>query len=140
MPRFHTKNQVDEEHLVQKLVQELSSRQELLFVYLHGSFVEEGAFRDMDLAVYLRQDLVLPRRYREYESELAVGLSLKARIPIDVRVLNDAPVAFRYHVLNGRLLVSRDGDFLDEFRARTWDEYCDFAPFARRYLREVLRG
>jgi hypothetical protein len=24
-------------------------------------------------------------------------------------------------------------------RARTWDEYFDFLPFARQYLREALR-
>ena len=31
-----------------------------------------------------------------------------------------------------------DEDLLDEFRARTWDDYLDFVPFARQYLREVL--
>lgn len=48
------------------------------------------------------------------------------------------PLAFRYHVLKGRPLVVRDETFLDELRARTWDDYLDFQPFARQYLREVL--
>jgi hypothetical protein len=34
--------------------------------------------------------------------------------------------------------VVRDEGFLDELRARTWDDYLDFQPFARQYLREVL--
>ena len=55
-----------------------------------------------------------------------------------MRVLNDASLAFRYHVLQGRPLVTRDDEFLDELRARTWDDYLDFQPFAREYLRAVL--
>ncbi len=35
-------------------------------------------------------------------------------------------------------LVVRDAEFTDEVRARTWDEYFDFLPFARQYLREAL--
>ena len=38
----------------------------------------------------------------------------------------------------GRPLVVRDRDEFDDLRARTWDEYFDFLPFARQYLREVL--
>jgi hypothetical protein len=34
--------------------------------------------------------------------------------------------------------VARDETFLDELRARTWDDYLDFRPFARQYLREAL--
>jgi hypothetical protein len=67
-----------------------------------------------------------------------VHLQLGLGLPIDVRVLNDAPLAFRYHALQGTPLVARDGEFLDELRARTWDDYLDFQPFARRYLREAL--
>jgi hypothetical protein len=55
-----------------------------------------------------------------------------------VRALEDAPLAFRYHALRGRPLVVRDESFLGELRARTWDDYFDFQPFARQYLREAL--
>ncbi len=60
--------------------------------------------------------------------------------PVDVRVLNDAPVAFRYHATNGLPLVVQEPERRDEFRAQTWDAYFDFLPFARQYLREVLDG
>lgn len=130
----------EKERLVLELARELSSRPELVFVFLHGSFLVEGTFRDLDLAVYVRPGSGNDRGFRDYEAELAVDLTLKARIPVDVRVLNDAPVGFRYHALKGRLLLVRDENLLDEFRARTWDEYCDFAPFAREFLRGVLHG
>jgi hypothetical protein len=67
-----------------------------------------------------------------------VGLHLALKVPVDVRVLNEAPLTFRYHALKGEPLVVRDRELLDEMRARTWDEYFDFLPFARRYLREAL--
>ena len=52
-----------------------------------------------------------------------------------MRVLNDAPLAFRYHALQGRPIIARDEEFLDELRARTWDDYIDFQPFARQTAR-----
>jgi uncharacterized protein len=69
---------------------------------------------------------------------VSVRLHLRLGCRIDVRVLNDAPLAFRYHALQGRPLVVRDEALLDEVRARTWDDYIDFLPFARTYLREAL--
>ncbi len=97
-----------------------------------------GAYRDIDVAVWLDPGrLSLDDRFR-YALDLSVHLQLQLGSPIDVRVLNDASLAFRYHVLQGRPLVTRDDEFLDELRARTWDDYLDFQPFAREYLRAVL--
>jgi hypothetical protein len=105
---------------------------------LHGSFTRGGTYRDIDVAVWLAPErLSRDKRFR-YALDLSVDLQLQLRSPIDVRVLNDAPLAFRYHALQGRPLVSRDEAFLDELRARTWDDYIDFQPFARQYLREAL--
>lgn len=128
----------ERERLVQEIVPLLRVREEVVFAYLHGSFLTEEIFRDVDLALYMTATPDLDANLRWYEVDLGVDLTFKMRTPIDVRVLNDAPVAFRYHVLKGRLLFTRDDEFLDEFRIRTWDEYCDFAPFARRYLREAI--
>jgi uncharacterized protein len=128
----------ERERLVQQIVPLLRARDEVVFAYLHGSFLTEETFRDVDLALYVTATPDLDANVRWYEVDLGVYFTFKMRTPIDVRVLNDAPVAFRYHVLKGRLLFTRDDEFLDEFRIRTWDEYCDFAPFARRYLREAI--
>jgi predicted nucleotidyltransferase len=126
------------ERLVQGLEQFLRSRGEILFVYLHGSFLTGGPFRDLDVAVYVEQPIRHGMSFRQYELDLSVELTLMTRAPVDVRILNDAPVAFRYHVLKGTLLLVKDREQLDNLRARTWDDYFDFAPFARRYLREAI--
>lgn len=100
--------------------------------------MEGGPYRDIDLAIWLEPLRVSPQDWRRYELDLSVALHLRTRQPVDLRVLNDAPLAFRYHAMRGELLLVRDRERLDEVRARTWDDYFDFLPFARRYLREVL--
>lgn len=128
------------DRLIRQLRTLLENRPEVLFALLHGSFPTGGPFRDVDLALYLEPEIVHRESFRDYELEQGVRWTDIIELPVDVRLLNDAPVGFRYHALNGTVLFVRDEEFLDEFRARTWDEYCDFAPFARRYLREVLGG
>ena len=129
----------DREQIVARLERELEARPELVLALLHGSFARGGTYRDIDLAVWLDPArLSRDERFR-YALDLSVHLQLRLGLPIDVRVLNDAPLAFRHHALQGRPLVTRDEEFLDELRARTWDDYIDFQPFARQYLREALR-
>lgn len=128
----------DREQIVGDLQRELEARPEIVLAVLHGSFSRGGTYRDIEVAVWLdAARLSRDERYR-YALDLSVCLHVQLRCPIDVRVLNDATLAFRYHALRGRTLVTRDEEFLDELRARTWDDYFDFQPFARQYLREAL--
>jgi predicted nucleotidyltransferase len=130
--------EVDRERVVAHLKRELEGRPEIALALLHGSFVLGGAYRDIDVAIWLDPDrLSRDQRFR-YALDLSVQLQLLVGHPIDVRVMNDATLAFRYHALRGHPLVTRDEEFLDELRARTWDDYLDFQPFARQYLREAL--
>ena len=130
----------ERERLGEALAQELLVRPEIVFAYLHGSFVESGRFRDLDLAVYVDLHRAGCSSSYEYENVLSVKLTLAMGMPVDVRLLNNASLAFRYHALKGRVLVARNVEVLDDFRARTWDDYIDFDPFAKQYLREVLSG
>jgi hypothetical protein len=129
----------ERDHLIARLKELLHGRTEVLLALLHGSFLTGGEFRDVDLALYLGPE-IRGETFRGYELEEGVRWSAEVGFPIDVRVLNDAPLTFRYHALKGTVLLARDEDFVDELRARTWDEYCDFAPFARRYLQEAIGG
>jgi uncharacterized protein len=128
----------DREQIVGDLRRELEARPEVVLAVLHGSFSKGGAYRDVDVAVWLAPERLSREERFRYALDLSVHLQLQLGSPIDVRVLNDAPLAFRYHALKGRPFVARDDEFLDELRARTWDDYLDFKPFARQYLREAL--
>ena len=128
----------DREQLRSRLAKDLEIRREVVLALLHGSFARDEPFRDIDVAVWF-DPARLPKDER-FRSALHLSVHLGPILghPVDVRVLNDAPLSFRYHALAGIPLVVRDEAFLDELRARTWDEYLDFQPFARRYLREAL--
>ena len=132
------RSEADREQIVARLRRELEARPEIVLVLLHGSFPRGGAYRDIDVAIWLDPGRLSREERFRYALDLSVHLHLQLGGPIDVRVLNDAPLAFRYHALQGRPLVVRDEAFLDELRARTWDDYLDFRPFARQYLREAL--
>jgi uncharacterized protein len=116
----------------------LGDRAEIVFACLHGSFADGSTYRDIDLALWLDPDRVPQDQWSRYAINLALQLEREVGERVDVRVLNRAPLAFRYHALRGRPLVVRDPEQFAEVRARTWDDYFDFAPFARQYLREAL--
>ncbi|TEB14104.1 hypothetical protein Psfp_03154 [Pelotomaculum sp. FP] len=117
----------------------LNSMPEIIFAYVHGSFLEPKGFGDIDIAVYLK-DENFSDKIINYEIELEIKLEEKLKYPVDVRVLNFAPLSFQYQTIkSGILLVEKDGDRRVEFQTRTLDFYFDFAPFRKQYLKEVLR-
>ena len=74
----------------------------------------------------------------ETEDRLKPGNIFKRYIPIDIKVVNDAPVTFRYSVSKGKMLFSRDEAVREEFLCRTWQEYFDFEYILNTYYREVI--
>lgn len=116
----------------------LQARQEVLFAYLHGSFAEGRPFRDVDVAVYLREDHPDSTGSFDYEMALSVALSREIGIPVDVRVMNGAPLGFQFAVTKGQVLTSRDEERRLQFVERTWIEYMDFRPLSERMFREML--
>lgn len=137
-PRPRQLSQDERARLITRVKELLQRRTEIQLAVLHGSFQTADSFRDVDLALHLVDGH--RERFRDSELEQGVRWSEQLGMPIDVRLLNDAPVAFRYHALKGGLVRMRDEECYDELRAGTWDEYCDFAPFARRYWQDVVGG
>jgi len=127
--------------VVKRLANLLSTKPEILvFAFLHGSFLQEETFRDIDLGVFVDEEKVSAEEYLDCELSLLEELSSSISYPLDIRVINRAPSAFRYNVLQGKLLFCGDEGILTTFIERTWDEYLDFQPIARRYLEEIADG
>lgn len=115
----------------------LKNHEEILFAYLHGSFVKKDAFHDIDVAIYLER---MPASVLEYELQMETDLmeALRKYI-IDVRVLNGAPLSFKYNVIkDGIVLLSKDDDKRADFEEKTIVLYLDFLPYRKLYLRETL--
>ena len=123
----------DEERnkLLERLRQELLKQEDILFAYVHGSFIEVESFKDLDVAVWVND----PERSFEYSVNLSVKLELKLRVPIDVHVLNEAPLPFKHHVFTrGVLLFSRDEELRAKVADLTLREYIDLLELRRRSL------
>jgi len=112
----------------------LASKSDVLFAYIHGSFLK-GDFRDIDVAVYLKNK----KRPIKYEMELESELEKKLRYPVDVRVLNVSPLSFRFKAIkNGELIFCRDECTRVNFETATFVLYHDFSFYRKMYMREAL--
>ena len=129
MRRLYRVEAAERERVVHVLTAALEAEPDVEFAWLHGSFLGGGGFHDVDVGVHLNEADVRSRR------ALDLGLRLDRDIgfPVDVRVLNDAPVTFLFHVFReGRLLLSRNDERLADLMERTVREYLDMEPLLRR--------
>jgi uncharacterized protein len=129
-------SQVGLHELKRRLVTVLEGRADICFAVLFGSAAEGRAFRDLDVGVWVDRARIAPTAEFEMEFELENALRNATGHKVDVRVINDAPLGFRYNVSRGALLWAGDEDAYHYFRERTWDEWFDFEPVAIQYLKE----
>lgn len=129
-PRLYSAAPAERERVARVLTGALEAEPELAFAWLHGSFLGGGDFHDVDVGIHL--DAAPDVRFRR-ELDLAVRLSDAAGFPVDVRLLNDAPVTFLFYVFrDGRLLLSRADERLADLQERTVREYLDMELLLRR--------
>lgn len=108
---------------------------EILSAYVFGSFVRKQPFGDLDVAVLLATPLAEPL---PFELRLERDLEKLVRIPVDVRILNQAPQPFQYNVIReGKMLLDRDPNMRAAFEGNVVKQYLDFSRFRRRSLREM---
>lgn len=123
--------------IIQKIRSRLSQEKNIVFAYVHGSFLGENGFSDIDIAVFLDPKTAAPNPV-----DLGIALSLKLEkslnVPVDVKILNSAPLSFRYHATKGKLILDCDEAIREDFLCRTWSDYFDFKPVAKIYLREAI--
>jgi len=126
----------------ERLAGALAGEPDVVFAYLHGSFVEGEVFRDIDVAVFLDP---FPTPAWPREAELAARLEATLRraglpFPVDVRALNAAPPAFRFAAIRPRrILLCRDEGRRADFEASTWTEYFEVRRLHEAYLRGVFQ-
>ncbi|MBE8540172.1 nucleotidyltransferase domain-containing protein [Geoglobus acetivorans] len=126
---------MDRDDIKNRIKNILKGREEVIFAYLHGSF-GEAHFRDVDVAVFVDEGKV--KDFIQYEVELSIEIEKSVKLPVDVRVLNSAPLSFKYRAIRGELLLSRDDELRFRFMEEVIREYLDFKPVEERMIREIL--
>lgn len=127
----------NKQKLIQRLKKILLKEKNIIFAYLLGSFVDEDKFHDIDIAIYLDDRTLKKVSQIDFEISFSIKLEKDIKVPVDSKILNDAPLSFRYHATRGQLLLSRDDSIREEFLRRTWGEYFDFLPVSKIYLKEI---
>lgn len=134
--RLYARNADERARIISGLTDELAHHGEVVFAFLYGSFADSETFHDVDVGVYL--DGRSPEHASVSAVRLAQRLSDRIGLPTDVRVLNDAPISFLYHVLRGRLILNRDEDVLTEVMEATVHRYLDRAALLRHSTKEAF--
>ena len=124
------------EALLCRLMAELENEPAVAFAYLHGSLLDSEAVHDVDVGLYLRESEA--ERGSAVVSDLSSRLTAVAGLPVDVRMLNEAPLSFVYHVLRGRLLVCHDENLLTSKLEDVARRYLDLAPLLHQGTKDAF--
>ena len=128
--------QEEKERLIEIIKDLLAREEKILLAFLYGSFLEDGPFRDIDVGIVVEEEPPHPALY-EFQLENEMEKALGTEIPLDLRIINHAPVTFLYHVIKGRLLVCRDSDFFAHYVTLIARKYLDLKPRLDHYTKEA---
>lgn len=125
--------------IIEKVRTFFKKRAEIIFAYLYGSFSEGWPFKDVDIGVYVNEEKIPKDEALEYELRISAQGEIETRvIPLDVRVINYAPVGLKYHITKGILLFSRNEELRCDFLENTWRKYFDLLPKRKQILLDLL--
>lgn len=110
-------------------------RKDLIATYIFGSFITEGYFSDIDIALLTRENPTSPL---DFELMIEASIENIVKYPVDIRVINQAPLSFCQNVIKcGKVIMETDPDIRADFQGQMLKKYFDFARFHRQYLNEV---
>jgi len=142
MIRFGRPVPSDVDARLPQLVTALAADGRIDAIWLFGSRArrEADALSDVDIAVLATRDLDAARLFDaeiDWTSQAAAALGTDE---VAVQALNRVPIALRDPILReARLLWSRTPAIAADFVALTLKAYLDFAPYLRRYDRELFQ-
>lgn len=129
-------NQNQKERLMRQLKDILRDHPGVVFAYLYGSFAENLPLHDIDIGVYLTG--IGQEESTPYSLALSQTLSRGIQAPVDVRVLNFAPVPFVYQVIRGMLIFDRNEDLRVHVVEETVRKYLDLKPMIHKGIKEAF--
>lgn len=124
------------DQILEKIRKVLEKDNNIIFTILHGSYLEHRKFHDLDLAIYLKEDLKTQTE-NYYEIDLPIVLMDDIDIAIDISILNDSSLGFKYQTLKGKILICRDYEFYYEYAEEVLRYYLDYQPLLRKAMEDI---
>jgi len=129
----------EKSQIINKIKGKLVKKQEILFAFIYGSFHDHSdnlAFRDIDIGIYTKDLDSKSALY--YSLDLSQELTKSTQFPVEVRVINKAPIPFSFHVIQGELIVNNDDDKCSDFMEDVIRRYLDMKPLLRIASKEAF--
>jgi len=129
----------EKEAVIGRVSEILQQKAFVLFAYIFGTFASDADFGDIDVGIFVAD--------RDIKSALQTELDMEGeledavKIPVDVRIINHAPLSFVYNVLRGgSVIVDNNKSLRAEFEGLIYKKYFDFRYLRREYLREIVNA
>jgi hypothetical protein len=129
-------NKVD---IFEKIKSFFLQREEILLVYLYGSFLKTNQWNDVDIALFVKKEKL--KEKLKYTLRLCAELNkmLNIKEP-DVRILNNAPLYFQFEVIStGKPILVRDKIFKIQYEANVISKWLDFRKLIEEYDKSMLQ-
>ena len=126
----------EKKHLIERITTFLQAKEYILFAYIFGSFTSGKSFNDIDVGIYVSLEKPVSQLNLELEIERELGDVL--HLPVDVRIINNAPIPFTYNVLrSGVVILDNDKSLRTDFEGLIIKKYFDYQHLRDEYLREI---
>jgi predicted nucleotidyltransferase len=131
------KHTINKKNIITKIRHYLSDREQLVFAYIYGSFVQRDRYRDIDIAAYFETEPSL-LALGCYQVEVEKVCQLK----VDFTILNDLPAkkpALAHEIVNrGKLIVNKTPSVQVDYKRDAMLSYFDTHRF-RKMMDEAFR-
>ncbi|MFO8020461.1 MAG: nucleotidyltransferase domain-containing protein [Promethearchaeia archaeon] len=121
------------EEIISLVKERVSKFEEIIAVYLFGSFLSSEEYEDIDIGILL-DDTFEPNYMYEIKIQRILEKLLRAKLDVhktvDIHILNHQNVRFLYGILgNSKLILSKNETKRAKFEARVITHYLDMKPF-----------
>ena len=133
-----TLDRAERDLLIARIRDTLDRAPTMVFGYVFGSLILDTPIADVDVAVFLDAGKAPVPTHLDVQLELTGRLEGTVHLPVDVVILNDAPLGLQLAAVRGRVALSRDEAMRQAFLERVSLQALDTAFLRRLALRDVL--
>ncbi|MEW6621335.1 MAG: nucleotidyltransferase domain-containing protein [bacterium] len=142
MNEYLSFKQNQRQKIIEKIKQSLLNKNEIVFAFIFGSFLDGPSFRDIDIGIYL--DNIEKGDIFNSELELSEIVAKDSNLLFDIieiKVLNFAPGYFLNNIFNrGQLLFCKNYQLLTEMIENTSLDALANEYIAYQSLKELVAG